>query len=190
MVRYQPDFAWDGVPRDDRHPFLILKGDETVGVVIIRVDGDVAHVELDYVTKRFRDFSPGEFVWRESGMLRGLGHQHASSRRRTRSTRTTPASASAATGRRTSWRCDARGHRQPDRDGSGRDRTRAASARQRPERAQPHPRSSSRPSSCVGVFALLTNHAKDPLSNTDTYFHLRFGHEFLTGNWSLTDPGA
>ena len=37
----------------------------------------------------------------------------------------------------------------------------------------------------VGVFALLTNHAKDPLSNTDTYFHLRFGHEFLTGNWSL-----
>ena len=58
---------------DDRHPFLILKGDETVGVVIIRVDGDVAHVELDYVTKRFRDFSPGEFVWRESGMLRGLG---------------------------------------------------------------------------------------------------------------------
>ena len=70
---YQPDFAWDGVPRDDRRPFLILRGDETVGVVIIRVDGDVAHVELDYVTKRFRDFSPGEFVWRESGVLRALG---------------------------------------------------------------------------------------------------------------------
>jgi hypothetical protein len=73
VVRYQPDFSWDGVPRDDRHPFLILKGDETVGVVVIRVEGDVAHVELDYVTQRFRDFSPGEFVWRESGMLRGLG---------------------------------------------------------------------------------------------------------------------
>jgi hypothetical protein len=73
VARYQPDFGWDGVSRDDRHPFLILKGDETVGVVIIRVEGDVAHVELDYVTKRFRDFSPGEFVWRESGMLRGLG---------------------------------------------------------------------------------------------------------------------
>ena len=42
-------------------------------MVIIRVDGDVAHVELDYVTKRFRDFSPGEFVWRESGVLRDLG---------------------------------------------------------------------------------------------------------------------
>ena len=74
--RYQPDFAWDGVPRDDRRPFLILKGDETVGVVMLRIDGTddaVAHVELDYVTKRFRDFSPGEFVWRESGMLRQLG---------------------------------------------------------------------------------------------------------------------
>jgi hypothetical protein len=73
VARYQPDFAWDGVPKADRHPFLILKGDETVGVVIIRLDGDVAHVALDYVTKRFRDFSPGEFVWRESGLLRALG---------------------------------------------------------------------------------------------------------------------
>ncbi len=71
--RFQPDFAWDGVPRDDRHPFLILRGDETVGVVVIRVEADVAHVELDYVTKRYRDFSPGEFVWRESGLLRALG---------------------------------------------------------------------------------------------------------------------
>ena len=33
----------------------------------------MAHVELDYVTRRFRDFSPGEFVWRESGLLRALG---------------------------------------------------------------------------------------------------------------------
>jgi hypothetical protein len=76
VARYQPDFAWDGVPRDDRRPFLILKGDETVGVVILRideVDGERAHVELDYVTMRFRDHSPGEFVWRESGLLRRLG---------------------------------------------------------------------------------------------------------------------
>ena len=42
----------------------------------------------------------------------------------------------------------------------------------------------------IGIFAVLTNHAKDRLSNTDTYFHLRFGHEFLSGNWSLTDPGT
>lgn len=73
VLRYQPDFAWDGVPRDDRRPFLVLKGDETVGVVILRVVGEEARVELDYVTRRFRDFSPGEFVWRESGLLRALG---------------------------------------------------------------------------------------------------------------------
>jgi hypothetical protein len=73
VLRHQPDFSWAGIPRQDRHPFLILRGDETVGVVIMRVVGDVAHVELDYVTKRFRDFSPGEFVWRQSGVLRNLG---------------------------------------------------------------------------------------------------------------------
>ncbi len=42
----------------------------------------------------------------------------------------------------------------------------------------------------IGMFAVLTNHAKDPLTNTDTYFHLRFGHEFLHGHWSLWDPGS
>jgi hypothetical protein len=42
----------------------------------------------------------------------------------------------------------------------------------------------------LGTFALLTNHAKDRLTNTDTYFHLRFGHEFLHGAWSLGDPGT
>ena len=73
VVRYQPDFSWDALPRQDRHPFLILRGDETVGVVIMRVADDVAHVELDYVTRRYRDFSPGEFVWRQSGVLRDLG---------------------------------------------------------------------------------------------------------------------
>jgi hypothetical protein len=71
--RHQPDFVWDGVQRADRHPFLILKADETVGVVVMRVTDDVARVELDYVTKRYRDFSPGEFVWRRSGVLRDLG---------------------------------------------------------------------------------------------------------------------
>ena len=37
-----------------------------------RGDG-VARVMLDYVTPRFRDFSPGEFVWRRSGLLRESG---------------------------------------------------------------------------------------------------------------------
>ena len=33
------------------------------------------HVLLDYVTPRYRDFSPGEFVWRRSGLLRERGIQ-------------------------------------------------------------------------------------------------------------------
>jgi hypothetical protein len=41
-----------------------------------------------------------------------------------------------------------------------------------------------------GLFAVLTVHAAQRLTNGDTYFHLRFGHEFLSGHWSLTDPGS
>ena len=37
--------------------FQVQRGDETVGVVLIRRDGDVARVQVDYVTPRFRDFS-------------------------------------------------------------------------------------------------------------------------------------
>lgn len=69
--RFQPDF--DPAPAGNQHAFVVLKGDETVGVVVLRKDGDVAHVQLDYVTPRYRDFAPGEFLWRRSGVLRDLG---------------------------------------------------------------------------------------------------------------------
>jgi hypothetical protein len=39
------------------------------------------------------------------------------------------------------------------------------------------------------VFAVLVRIASLPLINNDTYFHLRFGHELLTG-WSLRHPGS
>ena len=43
-------------------------------MVLLRDDGDgVAQVQLDYVTPRYRDFSPGEFVWRRSNVLRERG---------------------------------------------------------------------------------------------------------------------
>ena len=64
--RHQPD--WDGV-HDGDHAFIVQRCDETVGVVVVRPDGDVARVRLDYVTPRYRDFTPGEFVWRRSGAL-------------------------------------------------------------------------------------------------------------------------
>jgi hypothetical protein len=73
VARFQPD--WDGVSEQD-HAFVVQRGDETVGVVVVRADGDVARVRLDYVTPRYRDFTPGEFVWRHSGALRDLGFRH------------------------------------------------------------------------------------------------------------------
>jgi len=50
--------------------FLVLRADEVVGVVVVRDVGQgVGQVELDYVTSRFRDFTPGEFVYRRSGIF-------------------------------------------------------------------------------------------------------------------------
>jgi hypothetical protein len=73
ILRHQPDFLWDGAA-DGNLAFLVQRGDETVGVVLVRDAGDgVARVALDYVTPRFRDFSPGEFVWRRSSALRDRG---------------------------------------------------------------------------------------------------------------------
>lgn len=76
--RYQPRSTWEPVEERD-HAFVVLKGDETVGVVLLDADGDTAQVRLDYVTPRFRDHTPGEFVWRESGMLSRLGFRHVTS---------------------------------------------------------------------------------------------------------------
>jgi hypothetical protein len=68
-----PTFTWAGSD-DEREAFLVTRADETVGVVVVRDAGDgVAQVELDYVTPRFRDFTPGEFVYRRSGLFRDRG---------------------------------------------------------------------------------------------------------------------
>jgi hypothetical protein len=75
ILKFQPDFLWDGAA-DGQAAFLVQNGDETVGVVLVRDAGDhVARVVLDYVTPRFRDFSPGEFVWRHSSALRDRGYR-------------------------------------------------------------------------------------------------------------------
>ena len=75
IAQFQPDFdpaTLAGHP--DRAAYLVQKGDETVGVVVIEPDGDTARVRLDYVSAKYRDFSPGEFVWRRSGLLREKGY--------------------------------------------------------------------------------------------------------------------
>lgn len=57
-----------------RLAFLVVRGDETVGVVLVSDLGDgVGHVDLDWVTPRFRDFTPGEFVYRQSGVFAARG---------------------------------------------------------------------------------------------------------------------
>lgn len=62
------------VPSETRRAFLVQKGMETVGVVVVDDRGDgTAQVELDYVTERYRDFTPGEFVYRRSGLFSAHG---------------------------------------------------------------------------------------------------------------------
>ncbi len=57
--------------------FLVLHGTETVGVVALRpAPGGVGVVALDYVTERYRDFTPGEFVFRRSETLAAQGFTH------------------------------------------------------------------------------------------------------------------
>ncbi len=54
--------------------FLVLSGDEVVGIVLVRDLGrGTGQVELDYVTPRFRDFTPGEFVYRRSPVFAAHG---------------------------------------------------------------------------------------------------------------------
>lgn len=70
IARYFPHFR-EG---SGRVAYLVQHGDETVGATLVRDAGDgTAQVELDYVTRRFRDFTPGEFVFRRSGLLRDRG---------------------------------------------------------------------------------------------------------------------
>ncbi len=77
--QFFPAFAGARRPRrlDRRSAFLVEHGDETVGVrgrPPASQEG-VAQVELDYVTPRFRDFTPGEFVYRRSGLFLDRGYQ-------------------------------------------------------------------------------------------------------------------
>ncbi len=75
ILKHQPDLLWDGAA-PGRRAYLVERGDETVGVVLAREEADgVLQIELDYVTPRFRDFSPGEFVWRRSSLLREQGYR-------------------------------------------------------------------------------------------------------------------
>jgi hypothetical protein len=74
ILKFNPEFVHDP-GAEDQAAFLVTRGDETVGVVLLTAAGDTAHVLLDYVTPRYRDFSPGEFIWRQSRMLSSHGYR-------------------------------------------------------------------------------------------------------------------
>lgn len=67
IVAFNPDFNYE--PSETDYAFLVQRSDEAGGVVLFHQDGQTAHILLDYVTPRYRDFPPGEFVWRGSGLL-------------------------------------------------------------------------------------------------------------------------
>jgi hypothetical protein len=70
----RPGFVAGVDPEPGRTRFLVVRGDEAVGVVVVRDAGDgVGVVELDWVTRRFRDFTPGQFVYADSGALPAAG---------------------------------------------------------------------------------------------------------------------
>jgi hypothetical protein len=69
---FNPHFVHDPFTGDPS--YLILKGDATVGVVLVRDIGDGrAQLLLDYVTPPYRDLSPGEFVFGAEGPFRARG---------------------------------------------------------------------------------------------------------------------
>jgi hypothetical protein len=74
IAGFQPDFDLATLASTPSiATYLVQKGTETVGVVVLETEGTTARVRLDYVTPRYRDFSPGEFVWRRSGLLVAKG---------------------------------------------------------------------------------------------------------------------
>jgi hypothetical protein len=74
IAKVQPDFAASAPADGARSAFLVVRGDENVGVVALRNEGaGVGVVELDWVKPSFRDFTPGEFVYRESHTLEEAG---------------------------------------------------------------------------------------------------------------------
>ncbi|MGB2935516.1 MAG: hypothetical protein WBB91_09605, partial [Nostocoides sp.] len=71
IAKYNPGFA--GVDPDSS-AYLLQHGDTTAGVVLVHDAGaGVAQIDLDYVTAPYRDFSPGEFVFRDSGLFQRQG---------------------------------------------------------------------------------------------------------------------
>jgi hypothetical protein len=73
ITRFNPGFTFGASP----YAFLVQHGDRTVGVVLAHDAGTGrAQIDLDYVVPKYRDFTPGEFVYRRSDVFTEQGfHQ-------------------------------------------------------------------------------------------------------------------
>jgi hypothetical protein len=84
IARFNPEIEW-AAASPGAMAFLVLREGETVGVVLARdAAHGVAQVELDYVLPRFRDFTPGEFVYQRSGLFTDRGFRRVIAPRRMR----------------------------------------------------------------------------------------------------------
>lgn len=74
VAAFNPDLPADVVASAD-HAFLVSSADQVVGVVLSRDGAEEGEqlVVLDYVLPAFRDFTPGEFVFRPGGPFADLG---------------------------------------------------------------------------------------------------------------------
>lgn len=73
IERFTPGFRG---PAPDGAAYLIVKGEETVGYVLLHDAGDgVAQIDLDHVVEKYRDFTPGEFVFNASDILLEDGYR-------------------------------------------------------------------------------------------------------------------
>ena len=73
IARFNP--APEALGAQAEHAFLVTSGDEVVGVVLSRTGEapDEQQVVLDYVLPPYRDFTPGEFVFRADGPFARMG---------------------------------------------------------------------------------------------------------------------
>ena len=63
ISKFNPGFR----QTDSPYAFLVQQGERTVGVVLAHDAGEGrAQIDLDYVLPKYRDFTPGEFVYRRS----------------------------------------------------------------------------------------------------------------------------
>ena len=70
IARFNPGFT----AGTSQYAFLVQHGDRTVGVVLAHDAGDGrAQIDLDYAVPKYRDFTPGEFVYRRSDVFTDRG---------------------------------------------------------------------------------------------------------------------